>query len=142
MSRWSPRDAQGEPDGLILFDGVCVFCSRWVRFVIARDPQARFSFAPIQSQRGRALAKRFGIDPETPQTNAVIWNGRAWFKSDAALTVLGELEGTRPLAGLKAVPRPIRDPVYDLIARHRYRLFGRTEICMVPSAAERARFLS
>lgn len=140
MSRWSPRDAQGEPEGLILFDGVCVFCSRWVRFVIDRDPQARFTFAPIQSERGRALAARLGIDPEAPQTNAVIWNGRAWFKSDAALTVLGELEGTGPLARLKAVPRRVRDPVYDLIARHRYRIFGRTEVCMVPSAADRARF--
>lgn len=142
MSRWSPREARGEPEGLILFDGVCVFCSRWVRFVIDHDPQARFTFAPIQSERGRALAKRFGIDPEAPQTNAVIWNGRAWFKSDAALTVLGELEGTRPLARLKAVPRPICDPLYDLIARHRYRIFGRTEACMVPSAEDRARFLS
>ncbi|MFN3930268.1 MAG: thiol-disulfide oxidoreductase DCC family protein [Brevundimonas sp.] len=142
MSRWSPREARGEPEGLILFDGVCVFCSRWVRFVIDRDPQARFTFAPIQSERGQALAVRFGIDPEAPQTNAVIWNGQAWFKSDAALTVLGELDGTRPLAGLKAVPRAIRDPVYDLIARHRYRIFGRTEVCMVPSAEDRARFVS
>ena len=142
MSRWSPREARGEPEGLILFDGVCVFCSRWVRFVIDHDPRARFTFAPIQSERGRALAVKFGIDPEAPQTNAVIWNGRAWFKSDAALTVLGELGGTRPLAGLKAVPRPIRDPLYDLIARHRYRLFGRTEVCMIPSAEDPARFLS
>ena len=142
MSRWSPRDARGEPEGLILFDGVCVFCSRWVRFVIDRDPQARFTFAPIQSERGRALAERFSIDPEAPQTNAVIWNGRAWFKSDAALTVLGELAGTGPLANLKAVPRSVRDPVYDMIARHRYRLFGRTEACMIPSAADRARFVS
>lgn len=140
MSRWSPREAPGEPEGLILFDGVCVFCSRWVRFVIDRDSEARFTFAPIQSDRGRALAVKFGIDSEAPQTNAVIWNGRAWFKSDAALTVLGELKGTRPLARLKAAPRAIRDPIYDLIARHRYRLFGRTEVCMVPSAADRARF--
>lgn len=142
MSRWSPRDAEGEPEGLILFDGVCVFCSRWVRFVIDRDPHGRFGFVPIQSERGRVLARRFDIDPEAPQTNAVIWKGRAWFKSDAALTVLGELQGTGSLALLKAAPRLIRDPVYDLIARNRYRIFGRTETCMVPSAADRARFLS
>ncbi|HEY0598560.1 thiol-disulfide oxidoreductase DCC family protein [Brevundimonas sp.] len=139
MSRWSPRDAQGEPQGLVLFDGVCGFCSRWVRFVINRDPEARFSFLPIQSERGRELAARFGIDPEAPQTNAVIWNGRIYFKSDAALTVLGQLPATRPLALLKSAPRIIRDPAYDLIARNRYRLFGRTETCMVPSANERAR---
>jgi predicted DCC family thiol-disulfide oxidoreductase YuxK len=141
MSRWSPRDAPGEPEGLILFDGVCVFCSRWVQFVIDHDPEARFSFVPIQSERGLVLAARFGIDAEAPQTNAVIWNGRIHFKSDAALTVLGQLADMRPLAFLKVVPRIIRDPVYDLIARNRYRIFGRTEICMVPSPEARARFL-
>lgn len=141
MSRWSPQPAPDEPDGLILFDGVCVFCSRWVRFVIDHDLAGRFSFTTIQSDRGRALAACFGIDPETPQTNAVVWNGRIHFKSDAALTVLGQLPATRPLAFLKSVPRFIRDPAYDLIARNRYRIFGRTGICMVPSAADRARFL-
>lgn len=142
MSRWSPQPCPDHPDGLILFDGVCVFCSRWVRFVIDHDPERRFTFTPIQAERGRALAERFGIDPETPQTNAVIWKGRAWFKSDAALTVLGALPGTRPLAILKALPRQIRDPVYDLIARNRYRIFGQTDACMVPSEADKARFLS
>lgn len=142
MSRWSPQPAPDEPQGLILFDGVCVFCSRWVRFVIDRDPEARFTFTPIQSERGRVLAERFGIDPEAPQTNAVIWSGRIWFKSDAALTVLGQLRGTGPLAMLRAVPRLIRDPAYDLIARNRYRVFGRTERCMVPSDEDRTRFPS
>lgn len=142
MSRWSPQPCPDQPDGLILFDGVCVFCSRWVRFVIDHDPERHFTFTPIQSERGRALAGRFGIDPAAPQTNAVVWEGRAWFKSDAALTVLGALPGTRPLAILKTLPRMIRDPAYDLIARNRYRIFGRTEACMVPSDADRARFLS
>lgn len=142
MSRWSPQDAPGEPDGLILFDGVCVFCSRWVRFVIDRDPAGRFSFLPIQSEEGRVLAAQYGIDPYAPETNAVILDGRIWFKSDAALIVLGELPDTRPLAMLKVLPKLIRDPAYDLIARNRYRIFGRTEQCMVPSAADRARFRS
>lgn len=141
MSRWSPQDAQDEPNGLILFDGLCVFCSRWVRFVIDHDRGDRFSFAPIQSEHGRTLAARFGIDPEAPQTNAVIWNGRIHFKSDAALTVLGQLPSTRLLALLKGAPRLIRDPIYDLTARNRYRIFGRTETCMVPSPEIRARFL-
>jgi predicted DCC family thiol-disulfide oxidoreductase YuxK len=140
MSRWSPQPAPDEPDGLILFDGVCVLCSRWVRFVIDRDRERRFSFVPIQSDMGRALAARFGIDQETPQTNAVIVDGRIFFKSDAGLAVLGRLEATRPLGWLKAVPRAVRDPVYDLIAGNRYALFGRTQVCMVPSAEDRARF--
>ena len=142
MSRWSPRPCPDEPDGLILFDGVCVFCSRWVRLVMRLDRERRFRFLPIQSERGRALAARHGIDPDAPETNAVVWDDRLWFKSDAALTVLGAFPETAPLAGLKRLPRALRDPVYDLIARNRYRIFGRTDQCMVPSAAERERFLT
>lgn len=140
MSRWSPQPAPDEPEGLILFDGVCVFCSRWARFVIDRDPERRFSFTAIQSDLGRALADRFGIDPEAPQTNAVIWNGRIHFKSDAALTVLGQLPSTRWLGALRAAPRFLRDAAYDGIARNRYRIFGRTDACMIPSAEDRDRF--
>lgn len=142
MSRWSPQPAPDEPDGLILFDGVCVFCSRWVRFVIERDPERRFRFLPIQSEQGRALAMRHGIDPEAPQTNAVVLDGRIHFKSDAALTVLGALRGTGVLAVLKAAPRLLRDRIYDLIAKNRYAIFGRTEACMVPSPEDRARFIA
>ena len=142
MSRWSPQPAPDEPDGLILFDGVCIFCSRWERFVIDHDPERRFRFVTIQSDAGRELAARFGIEPEAPQTNAVISGGRIFFKSDAALTVLGLLPSTRPLAILKAVPRWLRDPAYDLIARNRYRIFGRTDVCRVPAPADRDRFIA
>lgn len=142
MTRWSPKPAPDEPDGLILFDGVCVFCSRWVRFVIDHDPERRFRFLPIQSEAGRALAVRYGIDPETPQTNAVILDGRIHFKSDATLSVLGALPKMRALAVLKAAPRLVRDPIYDLIAKNRYAIFGRTDTCMVPSPGDRERFLA
>ena len=142
MSRWTPRPADGEPDGLILFDGVCVFCSRWVRFLIARDTARRFSFLPIQSDRGRALGVRHGVDPDAPQTNAVILDGRIWFKSDAALQVLVRLPGWGLARLLCFIPRVLRDPIYDGIARNRYRLFGRSETCMAPSPEDRARFLS
>lgn len=142
MNRWPPQPCPDQPEGLILFDGVCIFCSRWVRFVIDHDAERRFTFMPIQSGPGRSLAARLGIDPDAPQSNAVIWNGRAWFKSDAALTVLGALPRTRWLRSLKALPRWLRDPAYDLIARNRYRIFGRTDACMVPSEADRSRFLS
>lgn len=141
MSRWSPQPAPDEADGLILFDGVCVFCSRWVRFVLWLDRERRFRFLPIQSPAGRALAARHGINPDAPETNAVVWGRRIHFKSDAALMVLGVLTETAPLAALKVLPRAWRDPVYDLIARNRYAIFGRTEICMVPTAANRDRFV-
>ena len=75
-------------DDVILYDGVCVFCSRWVRFVATRDTARRFRFTAIQSPYGTRLAQAFGIDPNDPDTNAVVHGGVAWFKSDAALTVL------------------------------------------------------
>lgn len=142
MSRWSPQPAPEDPDGLVLFDGVCVFCSRWVRFVLRLDRERRFRFLAIQSERGRALAVRHGINPDAPETNAVVIGGRIFFKSDAALIVLGRLPATAPLAALRIAPRRLRDPVYDLIARNRYRIFGRSDRCMVPEPADRARFLS
>lgn len=142
MSRWSSRPAPDQPGGLILFDGVCVFCSRWVRFVIDHDADGRFRFVAIQSETGRALAMRYGIDADAPQTNAVILDGRIWFKSDAALAVLNALPSTRRLGILRAVPTPLRNPIYDLIAQNRYRIFGRTDACMVPSAEDRDRFIA
>ena len=80
-------------DDVILYDGVCIFCSRWVRFVATRDVDRRFRFTAIQSPYGTRLAQAFGIDPDDPDTNAVIHGGVAYFKSDAALTVLTQPAG-------------------------------------------------
>ena len=134
MSTWPDDD-------VILYDGVCIFCSRWVRFVIARDPARRFRFTPIQSDYGTRFAKTFGIDPDDPDTNAVVHGGIAWMKSDAALTVLSHLPGWGWTRALFAVPKPLRDAVYSLIARNRYKIFGKYETCFVPDADMQARVL-
>jgi predicted DCC family thiol-disulfide oxidoreductase YuxK len=128
-------------DDVILYDGVCVFCSRWVRFVIARNAQRRFRFTPIQSDYGTRLAQAFGIDPADPDTNAVIHGGVAYFKSDAALTVLSSLPGWRWVRVLFWMPKPLRDVVYNLVARNRYRIFGKYDRCFVPDAEMRARVM-
>jgi len=128
-------------DDVILFDGVCVFCSRWVRFVVARDAPARFRFTPIQSAYGTRLAQALGIDADDPDTNAVIHGGVAYFKSDAALTVLSLLPGWSWVRVLFAVPRPLRDAVYNIVAKNRYRIFGKYDGCIVPDAELRARVL-
>jgi len=86
-------DALGLPDGTVLYDGVCVLCSAWFRFVATRDLAARFRFTPIQGQYGRQMAGRLGIDPDHPHTNAVIIEGRAYLRSSAALQVLCRLPG-------------------------------------------------
>ena len=128
-------------DDVILFDGVCVFCSRWVHFIVARDTAARFRFTPIQSPYGTRLAQALGINADDPDTNAVIHGGIAWFKSDAALTVLSNLQGWGWTRVLRAVPKPLRDAVYNLVARNRYRIFGKYQECFVPDAELRARVM-
>jgi len=128
-------------DDVILYDGVCVFCSRWIRFIAVRDTARRFRFTQIQSPYGTRLAQTFGIDPADPDTNAVIHGGVAYFKSDAALTVLSNLPGWRWTRVLFAVPKPLRNAVYDLVAKNRYRIFGKYDACFVPDEAMRARVL-
>ena len=128
-------------DDVILYDGVCVFCSRWIRFVATRDVDRRFRFTAIQSDYGSRLAQALGIDPEDPDTNAVVHGGVAYFKSDAALTVLSHLPGWQWTRVLRAVPKAWRDGVYSLLARNRYRIFGKYEACFVPAAEFRARVI-
>jgi predicted DCC family thiol-disulfide oxidoreductase YuxK len=139
---WRPRNATDLPDRLVLFDGVCVLCSRWVRFIIARDQAGQFRFVSIQSPLGQMLAARFGIDADAPETNAVIRGGKAWFKSDSALQVLRDLPSLRWMGALRLLPRWLRNPIYDLVARNRYRLFGKSESCLLPPPDIRDRFLS
>jgi predicted DCC family thiol-disulfide oxidoreductase YuxK len=128
-------------DDVILYDGVCVFCSRWIRFIAARDSDQRFRFTAIQSGYGTRLSQAFGIDPMDPDTNAVIHGGVAYFKSDAALTVLSNLPGWGWVRALRAFPKPFRDTAYNLIARNRYRIFGKYDECFVPDAGFRARVM-
>jgi predicted DCC family thiol-disulfide oxidoreductase YuxK len=128
-------------DDVILYDGVCVFCSRWVRFVAARDVDKRFRFTAIQSAYGTRLALAFGIDPTDPDTNAVVHGGVVYLKSDAALTVLAALPEWRWVRALRVVPKPWRDAVYSLVARNRYRIFGKFQACFVPDAELRARVM-
>ena len=134
MNRWPDDD-------VILYDGVCVFCSRWIRYIATHDVSRRFRFTAIQSDYGTRLAQAFNIDPNDPDTNAVIHGGVAWFKSDGALTTLSLLPGWRWARVLLLIPRPIRDAVYNLVARNRYRIFGKYEACFIPDASLRARVM-
>jgi predicted DCC family thiol-disulfide oxidoreductase YuxK len=138
---WQPKAIDGVPDGIVVFDGVCVLCSGWVNFLIARDDARFFRFTPIQSRYGRALAERLAIDPEAPQTNAVIFGGNAYFKSDSAIQALARLPRWRWMRAFSVVPRPVRDWLYDRVALNRYQLFGKTESCMVPTPELMRRFV-
>ena len=126
----------------ILFDGVCNLCNGFVQFVIARDPGAHFRFAPLSSPAAERLLAEAGVTLPVPDTIVLLEDGAAFYRSDAALRVARGLTFPWPLAyGLVAVPRFIRDRVYDFIAARRYRWFGRRDACMIPTPDLRARFL-
>jgi predicted DCC family thiol-disulfide oxidoreductase YuxK len=119
---------------IVLIDGVCVLCSRSYGFVRARDRDRRFRFLAIQQPEGRAIASHLGIDPDEPATFILVEGGIAYVRSDAALRILGQLPRWRWTRVLRIIPRGWRDRVYDLIARNRYRWFGRLDVCRLPNS--------
>jgi predicted DCC family thiol-disulfide oxidoreductase YuxK len=128
----SPGGTQS-PHGLILFDGVCVLCSRGCRFVSKRDARAYFRYVPIQVAEGRPLAEQIGIDPDHPNTFAFLAKGRSYVKSEAVLRIARELPRWGWTWLFHFVPRVIRDWIYDFVARHRYHWFGRRDDCVLPT---------
>ncbi len=139
-----PPSGLGEKgkQGLVLYDGVCVLCSGWFRFVARRDTGHRFVFTAIQSDYGRALAEKLGIDPAEPQTNAVLLDGEVYLYSDSALAVLAALPNWRWALAFRAIPRPLRDALYRLVARNRYRILGRRTACDLGGAEFADRVIS
>ena len=127
---------------VLVFDGVCVLCSRWVRFVLRHDRRQRVRFAAMQSVSGRALLSAHGLDPDDPTSFLLLEGGRAYQQTDAILRLLAGLGGAwRATAVLRLLPAPLRDALYRTVARNRYRWFGRNDTCLVPPADARQRFL-
>ena len=127
---------------VILFDGVCNLCNAVVRFVIARDPAGRFQFGALQSDAARRLLNAIDSGRLWPDSIVLVEDGRAWTRSAAALRIARRLRFPWPLAyAFVAVPRPLRDWIYTVVARRRYRWFGRQAVCMVPTPALAARFI-
>lgn len=131
------------PDHLILFDGVCNFCNASVQFILRRDRKAVFMFASIQSEIGREVFHAHGLNPDDPQTIMLLNHGHPLLRSDAAIGIATQFGGLwRLVAVFKIIPKPLRDLFYGFIAKHRYQWFGKSNACMIPSAAFRQRFLT
>ncbi len=130
---------------IILFDGVCNLCNASVQWIIRRDARDVFRFAALQSEAGKRALLRAGADArlaETLNSMVVIENERVLTKSDAAIAIASRLAAPWRWATVgRVVPRVVRDWVYGVVARNRYRLFGKQEACMMPTPALRARFL-
>ena len=132
-----------EPDGLMLFDGLCNLCSASVNLALALDRRGVLKFCPIQSVYGQALAARHGLDPADPTTFVFFEHGQALTRSAGALALAARLEPPwRWARAFRIIPKGWRDGLYDWIASHRYRLFGRRRVCRLPSQAERDRFVT
>lgn len=128
---------------ILLFDGVCNLCNRTVQFVIKRDVKKRFRFAALQSASGQALLQELGLPVHHFNTVVLIHGDKYYVKSTAALRVLKELGGLWKICyALIVIPAPIRDLVYDMVAKTRYRVFGRRDECMVPTPEIKERFIS
>lgn len=143
----STQAAGAEGAHLVLYDGVCGLCNHLLQFLLQRDRRAVFCFAALQSATGRAMVARYGGNPDDPASFYVVAdfrtaNARPIRKSDAAVFVAAHLGW--PWRGLRAaavLPLPLRDGVYDVIARTRYRIFGRYEQCLLPRDEFRHRFI-
>jgi predicted DCC family thiol-disulfide oxidoreductase YuxK len=131
------------PRPLYFFDGYCVLCSSFVAFCLAHDPEGRLKFASAQSALGQRVLKELGLPEGTFDRTILLLDGEdVHARSAAVLRALRYLRGpVRWLRPLLLLPAWLRDPIYDLIARNRYRWFGQRPSCFVPSAATRDRFI-
>lgn len=127
--------------GIILFDGICNLCNGTVQFIIKHDPNEYFRFASLQSKAGSRLVKEFELQGAL-NTVILIENGKHFEKSDAVLKIARRLGGWKLLTLFWILPKPVRDFVYDLIARNRYNWFGKRESCMIPTPENEKRFLN
>jgi predicted DCC family thiol-disulfide oxidoreductase YuxK len=127
---------------LLLFDGVCNLCNGVVRFIIKLDTKNKFKFGSIQSGVGRFWLERYGLLENEIDSFVFIHNNKFYRKSTAALKMARELGGIgKILYVFILLPRPLRDSIYDIIARYRYKIFGKRDNCMIPGPELQARFL-
>jgi len=136
------REPEPTAHPVVLFDGVCNLCAGAVQFVLRRDRAGRFRFAALQSAAAQQLLATAGVVRPALDSIVLVEPDRTSTRSTAVLRIAMGLRFPWPLAAvLLLVPRPLRDLVYDLVARRRYRWFGQRASCWVPTAATRARFL-
>jgi predicted DCC family thiol-disulfide oxidoreductase YuxK len=136
-----PRFADDRP--VIVFDGKCVLCSAFARFVMRTDRQRHFRLLAAQTPLGDALYRHFGLDPVRYETYILLDDGQAFFRSEAAIRIFEGLGlPWRLFAAGRIVPLPLRDAFYNVVARNRLRWFGARETCFLPDPSQADRFLS
>ncbi|MCS4090199.1 thiol-disulfide oxidoreductase DCC family protein [Rhizobium sp. BK176] len=128
---------------IIVFDGECVFCSGWVKFALKADTRRRYRFLTAQSEIGAALYRHYGLDDRDYETNILVQDGVAYFRSIGSIKMVAGLGFPWSVVkALSVIPTGVADFIYEFVARNRFRIAGRKTSCYVPSAEDRARFLS
>jgi predicted DCC family thiol-disulfide oxidoreductase YuxK len=131
---------QGHP--IVLVDGVCHFCQGLTKWIIKRDPEGKFHFASLQSDVAKKLLEKGNLSTDSMDTFVLIEDGKYYTRSTAALRLAKGLKFPYPLLYvLIIVPRFIRNAIYNMVARNRYRWFGKDEVCMLPTPDIKDRFL-
>jgi predicted DCC family thiol-disulfide oxidoreductase YuxK len=127
---------------LVIFDGVCNLCVGSVKFILNHEIEPELRFVPIQSGTGTRMVRELGFDPTDAKTFVLVQNGIAYTRSEAAIRVARFLRWPwRALVVIRVIPRPVRDWAYDRVATHRYRWFGRTDSCILPTPELKRRFV-
>jgi predicted DCC family thiol-disulfide oxidoreductase YuxK len=127
---------------IIVFDGECVLCSHWAQFVIRHDPLKKFRLLAAQSPLGGALYRHYGLNPFDYETNILIADGIAWYKSEGSIRMFEGLGAPWSWVRVfRVMPLSVRDRAYGLIARNRFRLFGRRDTCFMPTPEIAERFV-
>jgi len=127
---------------IILFDGVCNFCNFWVNFVMARDKRDLFRFAPLQSNVAKEKLTKYKSEHTKLESVILISDDKVYMKSTAALLISKDLSGpVKVLFPLIVIPKFLRDFIYDLIAKNRYKIFGKKDSCRIPKEEEKSKFL-
>jgi predicted DCC family thiol-disulfide oxidoreductase YuxK len=129
-------------EGLVLFDGVCNFCNYWVQFALKRNKKKSLKFGSQQGETAREILPGFGMNPDVLSSVYLIENNKLYKESTAAFRICKHLDGAWKLFYvLVFIPAFLRDPVYKLIAKYRYKWFGKKESCMIPTPEQRSRFV-
>ncbi|MEO6169167.1 MAG: thiol-disulfide oxidoreductase DCC family protein [Chitinophagales bacterium] len=128
---------------IILFDGVCNLCNGFVQFIIKRDKKERFVFGALQSERAKELLAEYQLPKEKMDSVVLIENGKVFTQSTAALRIAKKLDGGWSLTyAFIVIPKFLRDWIYGLIAKYRYKIFGKKDVCMVPTPEFKKRFIN